>query len=362
MQKKNKLILHIMHSEIGGAGDIALNLNYTETNLLNTEYLLTGPKLFFGFQKKLHYLKKKIYFQKINKGLHFIKILSVIKKINEINPDVIFLHNYQVLPSLYFKLFKKKKIIYVDHMSLKLKKLKDYISLLISIFFFDKFVFVNKENYDNFKFIKSSKKVIIQNSVSDFFLNERKNLKKNSFLKIGIFGRINKLKNHNIIIDLLNENPKLKKNIKFYIAGSGESKINLLRNIRKYKLFNIIKYLGELDETKLRKWFNKIDLYLHPSFGEAMSLTILQAMSSKTPILASNVSGINNFIGKKKYLGLLFNNEISDLKEKLEYFIKLKKSEYKKFQLVQRNYFLKYHNLKKFKIEYKKVINDVIEF
>ena len=48
-----------------------------------------------------------------------------------------------------------------------------------------------------------------------------------------------------------------------------------------------------------------------------MSSSILQAMSSRTPILASNVNGINNLIGKKKYLGLLFNNNLKNLKNRL---------------------------------------------
>ena len=98
-----------MHSEIGGAGDIALNLNRFDNRLLKTQYLMTGPKIFYGFKNKLKNIKKKIFFQRIKKGSHFIKIISVIKKINKINPDLIILHNYQVLPTLYFKLFLKKK-------------------------------------------------------------------------------------------------------------------------------------------------------------------------------------------------------------------------------------------------------------
>jgi len=101
-------------------------------------------------------------------------------------------------------------------------------------------------------------------------------------------------------------------------------------------------------------------LYLHPSFGEAMSSSILQAMSSNTPILASNVNGINNLIGRKKYLGLLFNNKVENLKKKIDYFLNIKKTDYKKFQQVQRKYFLKKHNIKKFKMQYQRVINELI--
>ena len=80
MQKKNRIILHIMHSEIGGAGDIALNLNQFENRFLQTEYLMTGPRLFYGFKKKFKSIKKNFFFQRIDKRSHLLKIMTVIKK------------------------------------------------------------------------------------------------------------------------------------------------------------------------------------------------------------------------------------------------------------------------------------------
>ena len=244
-------------------------------------------------------------------------------------------------------------------MSNKLKKFKDYLCIFLSTIFFDKIIFINDENYNKFNLIKNSNKKIIFNGTSDFFLRDKVYKKKN-YLKIGISGRINHLKYHRIALELLKIYPFLKKKIKFLIAGSGENKKNLIRYIHQNKLNKNVIFVGELDEKNLKKWFSKIDLYLHPSFGEAMSSSILQAMSSCTPILASNVSGVNNLIGKKKYLGLLFNNDIKDLKTKINYFINLKRVEYKNFQRVQRDYFLKNHHLDLFRMKYQKVINELI--
>ncbi len=244
-------------------------------------------------------------------------------------------------------------------MSIKLKRWKDYFSILLSGFFFDKLVFLNKENYKKFNYINNKKKKIIENSANDFLL-KKKIFKKKKYFIIGISGRINNLKNHQIVLELLNKYPYFQKKIKIYIAGSGENKINLLKIINKYNLKNNIKFCGALDEQKLKEWFGQIDLYLHPSFGEAMSSSILQAMSSNTPILASNVNGINNLIGKKKYLGVLFENEINDLKNKINYFINLNKNEFKKFQKVQRDYFLKKYNIKTFCMKYQKLIDEIV--
>ena len=358
MEKKKIKVLNIIHSEIGGAGDVALTLDNFNSRDVHSDYLFTGPAFFEGFKKKIKILKKKKFYLPIKKGLHFFKTFDVIKKIKLINPDIIIIHNYQILSCLYFKFFYKKKIIYVDHMSLKLKNYKNYLCIYLSFIFFDRIIFINEENFNKFQFLNKYKTKLIKNSCTDFYLKNKK-YKKKKLLRVGISGRINYLKNHQLVLDLINKDEYLKKKILVFIAGSGENKKNILNFIKINKLQSIVKYSGELDENSLKSWFYKIDLYLHPSFGEAMSTSILQALSSFTPVLASNVSGINNLIEKKKYLGKLFNNDLKDLKKKLIYFIKLSGRDFYRFQKVQRDFYLKKYSQDIFKKKYLKEINDI---
>ena len=44
-----------------------------------------------------------------------------------------------------------------------------------------------------------------------------------------------------------------------------------------------------MDEIKLKKWYNSLDLYVQASVGEGMSMSILEAMSMKVPVIGSNV-------------------------------------------------------------------------
>ena len=48
----------------------------------------------------------------------------------------------------------------------------------------------------------------------------------------------------------------------------------------------------------MKKWFNKLNLYIHVSRDETSSTSILQALSSGLPVLASNVGG-NGGLRKK---------------------------------------------------------------
>jgi glycosyltransferase involved in cell wall biosynthesis len=107
---------------------------------------------------------------------------------------------------------------------------------------------------------------------------------------------------------------------------------------------NKIKLEGYLNEIKLKKWFESLDLYIQASSGEEMSTSLLQAMSMKVPVLGSDVIGINNFLCKDKYLGLLFKNNVSDLSTKIKYFYFLDKKIQNKYAVKQRKYILENHN------------------
>jgi glycosyltransferase involved in cell wall biosynthesis len=133
-------------------------------------------------------------------------------------------------------------------------------------------------------------------------------------------------------------------NIRFSLAGSGEDFFNIKNKVIELKLNNKIKLEGYLNEIKLKKWFESLDLYIQASSGEEMSTSLLQAMSMKVPVLGSDVVGINNFLCKYKYLGLLFKNNVTDLSKKIKYFYFLEKKIQNKYAIKQRQYILDNHN------------------
>ena len=111
-------------------------------------------------------------------------------------------------------------------------------------------------------------------------------------------GRINETKLQELIIESL---IKLKNyNINVTFAGDGP-KIRLLKKIIKnHGLIKRVNFEGRLDNFQLKKWFNKIDLYVQASKGEAMSISVLQAFAASVPVLASKVAGLTEIINEKK--------------------------------------------------------------
>ena len=89
----------------------------------------------------------------------------------------------------------------------------------------------------------------------------------------------------------------------------------------------------ELWDSKLKKWYNYLDVYIQATNGEGHSTSILQAMGMNLPIFASNVSGIKNFLIPKKNIGLTFENNTKSLINLIKIFIKM--GEYKRSKIIK---------------------------
>lgn len=334
-------VLHLVYSGMGGATNLVFSIvEGDRSKKLNHGILFSGPIFFKSNKFRSIKLNIKFYWTRTFKFFQYCSYLSILKNIFLFKPEVIILHNYMIIPCLIYKLmFKNTKIIYVNH---KYVKGTDWRDLFVSKFisFFDKFIVLNKESLNFFKkkFNLSSNKIkLIHNGVNTHFFKEFKKTKKNYF-KIGMACRVNKLKKYDLVMASLLSKELKDLNICFSVAGTGEDLKNFRNRIEKNKVGHKIKLEGSMNEIKLKKWYNSLDLYVQASVGEGMSMSILEAMSMKIPVIGSNVTGINSVIGKKIYLGKLFNNNVKDLSKKIKYFYYLKKKRRLKYINTQYKY------------------------
>ncbi len=77
---------------------------------------------------------------------------------------------------------------------------------------------------------------------------------------------------------------------------------------------DMIQFMGEYSHDEVLKWFEKIDIYLHPSRSEGLPRTILEAMTKATPCICSNVGGIPELISEE-FLFAYDGREVKSLKE-----------------------------------------------
>ena len=169
--------------------------------------------------------------------------------------------------------------------------------------------------------------------------------------------RINFQKRHDLIIDAIEHYLLKEKNIKVYFAGSGEDVKYLQQKIQNKKKF---KFFNNLDSKNLKKWYSKLDCYIQATNGEGHSTSILQAMGMNLPVIASNVSGIKNFLYPTKNIGITFKNDPFSLAKTIKYFISLSKSEKDRIIISQKNYILPKYSEDIFLEKYERIINELI--
>lgn len=110
---------------------------------------------------------------------------------------------------------------------------------------------------------------------------------------IGTVGRAVPVKNQLMLIQavefLLKQHPNLHKKLRLIIVGDGELLPKLQAYIYENQLQKNIELLGERND--IYEILKTIDLFVLPSLAEGIALTLLEAMASGLPIIATNVGG-----------------------------------------------------------------------
>ena len=142
-----------------------------------------------------------------------------------------------------------------------------------------------------------------------FFRRENKEYKKINLLSVG---ELNKNKNHSFVIDAL---ARLNDRFTYFIAGDGEFKRTLLDKIEQTHLQKEIKLLGFKND--LPDVYQNADIFIFPSKREGLSVSLMEAMASGLPVLASDIRGNRDLIDQGEG-GYLF-----DLNDKEDFLVKL---------------------------------------
>ena len=354
-------ITHILYSGLGGTADVCQILCKLDKIIQSKSSLIqVGPKKFLY---NLFKTKNKVHFVKTYRFLTVFYFFQILNKIKIEKPNLVFIHNFQIIPILIYKLFYNKnlKVIYVDHTSNQLKTFKDYFVCNYFKKVINFFVVLNEDSYSYFLNkikVNASKIKIIPNSINKYFIiNTIRKRERENFFVIGMASRINKLKRHDLIVNAIEDCQLRDLKIKCLFAGDGE-KTAYIKNMIKSK--NKIKFCGTLNAKDLKKWYKSLDIYIQATTGEGHSTSVLQAMGMNLPILASNVSGIKNFLSPRKKIGFKFENNKKSLIKAIKKFIFMSNLERYNIIKSQKRYVLENYSEEIFLNKYKEIIKQLI--
>lgn len=260
------------------------------------------------------------------------------EKISECNLDIIHIHSPVTIGNIALKYAKKHNIPVVATMHSQYKQdfmratksekvsnilIKHIIKLFNSC---DECWTMNKEVARIFKEEYGYKKepILINNAtemqpinnkeLSNRIINEKYNIVNE---KVLIFvGRINKLKNIELIVNSLKEVKKI--NYKMFFVGAGQDEEFLKKIIIKNNLKDKIILLGKItDREELAKYYARADLQLFPSLYDTNALVQIEAASQHTPTLfvENSATSCNITDGEN---GFIAKNNVKDYARKIE--------------------------------------------
>ena len=114
----------------------------------------------------------------------------------------------------------------------------------------------------------------------------------NSFV-IGSVGRMEAVKDYpNLVrafLQIVEKMPEARMNLRLMIVGDGSSRKECLSLVRQANAEDLVWFPGE--RSDIPELMRMMDLFVLPSLGEGISNTILEAMSSGLPVVATRVGG-----------------------------------------------------------------------
>lgn len=312
-------ILHLIYAGLGGHTSVFFaHAKFAKENnidLIACLYGIEEPLLNTIESLKEEGITHK--FIKKKKGLDFLFNIKVFRFINKIDPHIVFLHTAQPLLPLKifdFFFFKSRKYIVRETQALTLKTRRQNFNSAFSLLLADRVIFLS-ETYQE-EFLKKKKwmrryrgksKVILNGLDVDKYSPDNKVdiLRNSDIVKIGMVSRLVPIKDYYTVIDAIAQIVENGYKVEFHIGGDGQTFNEIKEYIELNRLQEYVIMHGLLSPDEIVLFLQNLNIYVHSSYGETMSNSIMQAQSCGLPIIASDVFGINNVI-KNGENGLLF--------------------------------------------------------
>lgn len=287
-EKKIKITFCITSLGKGGAERVICNLsNYFASSLVYSVSILAVNKSKVAYDLdssiKLFFADDKLSKNKIKSIYN--RIHGFRKQINLINPDVI----VSFLPTAnYLSLANKKnrKVIISVRNDPKYEyaTIKDKVLMRLLYPKADGMIFQTDEAREYFKFMKIEKNTIIPNSINLDFLIDRFVGERDK--KIVTVGRLEKQKNHAMLIKAYSEFFKKNRNYTLDIYGEGSCREELETLIENLHLEHKVTLHGQVDN--IIDCIYKASLFVLSSDYEGMPNALLEAMALGLPVISTD--------------------------------------------------------------------------
>jgi len=120
--------------------------------------------------------------------------------------------------------------------------------------------------------------------------------------KLVSIGRMDENKNHQFLIDCIQDLKALNLDVNLTIIGEGDQRGYLEQKIKKINLYSDISLVGSIENVEEYLW--QSDIYVHSAISEGFGLTLIEAMAAGLPVITLDGGGNRDVIeeGKNGFL------------------------------------------------------------
>ena len=282
----------------------------------------------------------RFYFAGLFSEINGKRFYFFLKKITNIN-SITHIHGHVNYPSAFLISYLKKKISFfsiIQHHGLDVYQ-KRHFNFFQRIFYnvyfhpnsvkilneLDLVVGVSNKVLESLKKSKNylpKRELVVYNGVDKSkFYKLTNNQNKNKFV-IGCIGNFWKTKGQKVLINAVDI--LLKKhfdNIEIKFVGKGKN-LNYIKNyVKELKLDNYINFKEYIENHNLNQFYNSIDIFVLPSYYEALGCVYMEAWSTETPFIGIENQGISELLNEKQKVKMLSKEkDAADLSEKILFF------------------------------------------
>ena len=303
--KKHIKIIHLVHTlAVGGLENGVINLiNHLDPEQFKSSiYSLCEPDT---LRERVNYKTRMVVLNK-RPGNDLAAIIRLSKLFRMERPSIVHTHAWGTLVEgfLASKLARVPIFVHGEHGTMETR----WWNILIQKFllrFVDRIISVSENHRHIFAKkigIPLNKIETIQNGVDlEQFrpIEDPKKLKKSfripeNHVVIGSVGRLVEVKQYDVFLKVLSSIMKKEAFISAVLIGDGPLREDLEHLAEELKIRNRVHFLGQLND--ISKAINLMDIFILTSKSEGLSNTILEAMASGLPVVATDVGGTNEIV------------------------------------------------------------------
>ena len=282
----------------------------------------------------------RFYFAGLFSEINGKRFYFFLKKITNIN-SITHIHGHVNYPSAFLISYLKKKISFfsiIQHHGLDVYQMRHFNffqRIFYDVYFhpnsvkilneLDLVVGVSNKVLESLKKSKNyfpKRELVVYNGVDKSkFYKLTTNQNKNKFV-IGCIGNFWITKGQKVLINaldiLLNNHFD---NIEIKFVGKGKN-LNYIKNyVKELKLDNYINFKEYIENHNLNQFYNSIDIFVLPSYYEALGCVYMEAWSTETPFIGIENQGISELLNEKQKVKMLSKEkDAADLSEKILFF------------------------------------------